>query len=528
MKRTVPFYPVLVALFPILSLFAHNIANIPISLAELLLPIAVSLLITAVAFGIMFAISRDVHKSALTAALFVFLIFSYGHFLHVYKAILGALLKIKPGLTSEFLFLVNYFIAFVLAVSVVIKSKRDFAVSSRLLNFTAIVLLAIPVSTASFRLSRIALTTKEEESGERAKRAAQHLPDIYYIILDAYARADVLKKVYDYDNTEFINELEKRGFFVAGKSCANYPYTFLSLPSSLNMTYLDDLARRVGYESTDRRPLEEMIGNPRIVKTLRPYGYKYIIFSSGYSIVNVKKGPDLLLPPRHRATERTEFHDILLNTTPMPLISDILPRHTRLRSRFDVHAERILYIFKHVPEMADAENPVFVLAHILCPHPPFVFDRNGNRLRSHRFRFTYGDGSMIIKTEEDRKEYRKRYREQVIFVNRMVLEMVDEILSKSKVEPIIILQGDHGARSHFYYEDPKHTEFNESMCIFNAYRLPNGGNELLYDSITPVNTFRIIANRYFGGNYELLPDRQYYARRSRLYKFIEVTEKINH
>ena len=40
----------------------------------------------------------------------------------------------------------------------------------------------------------------------------------------------------------------------------------------------------------------------------------------------------------------------------------------------------------------------------------------------------------------------------------------------------------------------------------SAYYLPDGGEELLYPSITPVNTFRIVFNKYFGANYPLLED----------------------
>ncbi len=53
-------------------------------------------------------------------------------------------------------------------------------------------------------------------------------PDIYYIILDSYGRADMLKSVYGFDNSSFMNGLEQRGFFVASRSQANYPKTVLS------------------------------------------------------------------------------------------------------------------------------------------------------------------------------------------------------------------------------------------------------------------------------------------------------------
>ena len=43
----------------------------------------------------------------------------------------------------------------------------------------------------------------------------------------------------------------------------------------------------------------------------------------------------------------------------------------------------------------------------------------------------------------------------------------------------------------------------------NAYHLPDGGNALLYPSITPINTFRVIFNHYLGADFELLEDSSY-------------------
>ena len=63
------------------------------------------------------------------------------------------------------------------------------------------------------------------------------------------------------------------------------------------------------------------------------------------------------------------------------------------------------------------------------------------------------------------------------------------------------------------------------MNILNAIRLP-GIEEKPYDGITPVNTFRLIFNSYFGGNYEYLEDRMYLSQHGAPYNFTDVTEKL--
>jgi hypothetical protein len=52
----------------------------------------------------------------------------------------------------------------------------------------------------------------------------------------------------------------------------------------------------------------------------------------------------------------------------------------------------------------------------------------------------------------------------------------------------------------------------------NAYYLPGYKNKL-YPSISPVNTFRLIFDSYFGGKYDMLPDVAYYSGVPKLYQF---------
>ena len=48
-----------------------------------------------------------------------------------------------------------------------------------------------------------------------------------------------------------------------------------------------------------------------------------------------------------------------------------------------------------------------------------------------------------------------------------------------------------------------------NLPILNAYHLPGDGIEALYPNISPVNTFRVIFNEYFGFNLPLLEDQSY-------------------
>jgi hypothetical protein len=65
----------------------------------------------------------------------------------------------------------------------------------------------------------------------------------------------------------------------------------------------------------------------------------------------------------------------------------------------------------------------------------------------------------------------------------------------------------------------------ERTSILNAYYLPNGGSQDLYPTISPVNSFRIVLNTYFGTNLELLPSETYFTSHRPGGAFIDITER---
>ena len=137
-------------------------------------------------------------------------------------------------------------------------------------------------------------------------------------------------------------------------------------------------------------------------------------------------------------------------------------------------------------------GPKFIFVHILAPHNPFVFGPQGEYL-NRTTPFTLNDDVDAM----DTNSYISGYTGQVTYLNRRVLETVNQILDRSATPPVIIIQGDHGS--------PRTPEWN--MTILNGYYLPGEGNRFLYSSISPVNTFRVIFNAYFGGKLEILPDQ---------------------
>jgi hypothetical protein len=97
---------------------------------------------------------------------------------------------------------------------------------------------------------------------------------------------------------------------------------------------------------------------------------------------------------------------------------------------------------------------------------------------------------------------------------------------KSEKDPIIIIQGDHGPGAYLDWESIENSILPERFGIINAYYFPNGGEGMLYPSITPVNSFRIVLNVYFNHQFELLEDKNFFSTWARPYDFTETTDLL--
>ncbi len=179
-----------------------------------------------------------------------------------------------------------------------------------------------------------------------------------------------------------------------------------------------------------------------------------------------------------------------------------------------------------MPEVARDPKPTFTFAHILCPHPPIIFGPEGQDI-AHR-------NEQFMLFREDRVKgrflkpefFRRAYRDQAAYITARAQEMVDRILAESPEPPIIIVQSDHGSELNLDMESVENTDLPERMGILNAYYFPGGRYEGLYPSISPVNSFRVMFNTFFGARLSLLPDRSFFSTWSDPYRFIDVTKAV--
>ena len=73
---------------------------------------------------------------------------------------------------------------------------------------------------------------------------------------------------------------------------------------------------------------------------------------------------------------------------------------------------------------------------------------------------------------------------------------------------------------------PEETCLKERYTILNSFYFPDGDYEQLYPGISPVNTFRVVMDKYFGTDLGLLEDKTYYSGWTNLYDFVDVTDRV--
>ncbi len=510
---TIPLHPLCLGLYPILMLYLINIQE------TVLFAISKSLVFSVILIAVVYLIVRIIFKSRKkAAAISSFLLISFFSYGHVYgildnTSIFGGAIwrhryffPVWAGLIAGGVF----FLA---------KSKSNFQGLTRILNIVSFLLFSTVLFQIGFYLLRVENIHPANNSQATSETQATSFvsdadgPDVYYIVLDSYSRQDFLREQYHLENSDFIHELEMIGFVVPDCTQSNYAFTTLSLSSSLNMNYLDRLgisldpnAARI--DVPDLLPLIkhglvrqsfEQLGYQTITfKTVYPYldimdsTYYYDFYQSATSLSKQETSNFYYLFLRTTAlrpvTEYLELHPQIFDKLP-EVLREWLPSNSMLSNRNFRQYQQNVFLLDTLEQIPELPGKKFIYAHLFTTHQPFVFNADGS------FR------GLIINNDA-------AYYDQIVYTNKRIIEILTTIIQNSRQVPIIIIQGDHGI--------PWTTERVE---ILNAYYLPKGGSEALYPEITPVNTFRVVFNQYFGGNYELLPDTSYYSDQEKPYEF---------
>lgn len=512
--KKIPFHPFLLAVYFPLALLASNLleAN-PVTIIR---PI---LLMTVFACLLIFPsnlIYRNWRKSSVITSSTIFFFSIYGLFYSFIRQLplIGNLFG-RHRILIVILVLIFIFIGWLLW-----KIIRDLDKITLLFNLFAIFLIVMPGFQVILFLCQknvpdenLVSLNQQNAMGE-IQGTSSSLPDVYYIILDSYDRQDYLQSEFDFDNSDFLDFLRNSGFFVAECSRSNYAHTFLSLSSTLNMKYIEDL---IAEENLTEKKLKDLLVHSQVRQILEQYGYQTVAFDNvhwDFSDADVfyKFEVKPLLNPYLFPLESA-----FIENSALKIVKDFLPDFQKgvdelAASAVKNHYYLQKYLFDSLDDSIRLSSPKFVFAHIEKPHGPYVFEPNGQFIEEDAF---YRDKYFAaINSEYDRKGYVK----QVQYANRRISAFIRLLQEAKKNNSIVVIQGDHGIQEN--------EELNSRIAILYAVYLPEQNYDEFYPSITPVNTFRIILTRFFPEKFDLLDDRSYYSYRKDKMDYFPVQESV--
>jgi len=373
------------------------------------------------------------------------------------------------------------------------KSKK-FSVYLNLLMLTFIVIEVVNIGVNSVRYSshHSLIYSGKKICDEFKAPADLDKPDIFFIVFDAYTNNSTLKQYWNFNNDSLTAFLMSKGFFTANESQANYNFTPYSISSTLNMNYLpQEFGTRGNVPSLMLRGVNSMTNNETTC-ILRKLGYDiryFIPFNSSIEDIGLyKEFNDFSQKQLYNQTfpKRAE-HDIMWNFLARPKTpEDDLAYKNFVRRAADI--QRTIDSVK----LCGSQTPKFVYAHFMITHQPHLYDSNGNLKK----------GKSLVQQDD----LFDTYTDQVKYANKVIQELVTSIQKTNKKNTIIIIEGDHGFRN--FPTDNNASQFPN----FNAIYFPNHDYNDLYSKMSPVNTFRIVFNHYFGQNLPLLKDSSVFVK----------------
>lgn len=514
LRRLPPLHPFLLALYPVLFLYNENLGEV--EPADLTVPILVALIGTAIVLLMARLVVRDLERAALVTSLGVVGFSSYGRILDAARG---------TPLTGGRLLLVTGVLGVLGLVAIVRMNRGSQRFGSALTVVSGLLVVATAAGVLGYEVPRVlggGAPDSVTSSAPVATGGGHTTRDIYYILVEDLGSEATLRDYFGLDPHTF-DWLRDAGFTVASESATNYGKTVHMLASTLNMTYLDEVAARVGRDSGDYHPLYKLVDDASVPRFLKAQGYRYIHIGSWWDPTEKSSIADV----NYGISAPSDFDSTLIQTT---MLREIVERLRRLGIRLpgagELSGDRAQYEgallgFAKLEDLAGTPGPKFVFAHILIPHDPYVFDP---------------DGSFLTPERRATRSTRQNFLGQALYTNRRLKEIVSRLLSVPEPRrPIVIIQTDEGPNppalerdvAHFEWAQATQQELELKYSILNAFYLPGLSDPGVYPQITTVNTFRLVLSRYFGADLPLLPDRLFIFRdKPHPYDFTEITARL--
>ncbi len=489
----VPLYPLLLAVHYPLYLMASDLGMTDLQATAR--PAIAGFLVALLLMGLFGALLRDIYRGALCAALIVILVYHFDRLEMFFNRTIGRLAGPLPDVLLLAALLV-------LAIAIVTLARPGPNLT-RIANVMAGVMLALPLATLLWQEAEADDAMAHTLAAERrdrllaAARPAGSLPNIVHVVLDGYARQDVLADLYGFDNTPFLDGLRRLDFAVADKATTPYNQTMLVMTSVLSADYLDPQAPLPPGMSLRRSLRHQLQANP-VMANLSRLGYQTAAIDVRYDPIRMER-VDRLLGRRWISNfgmttlERSLLHRLALR---LGFVEASLPP-----DMFETPYER---------ELA---SPFFLYVHALAPHPPFDVNRHGEPVEPEGGWRGLADGSHFTDGNPQRRRiYRDGYVEKLRFTNQLVVAYLTRLVQEVPDPKVILVHGDYGGGLLFDQGSLEHSCAAERFSPLLAVYASDGRlQRAIPPDLNLANLYRLVFNTYLGTQLPLLAAQSTFA-----------------
>lgn len=529
---------------------------------ELVFPTLMHAFSALIIAAVTFLARRPAHLAAklVSAALLALFFVNYGQRFATVVDLLRAVLPILPEKGPDVILLNAIVLAGVFALSLAagrllerLADQRHWTLfhSSNLTVslslFAGLMFLSQFVPLARVLPSMIAQSAVQSPQFAAPTAApAATKPDIYYLVFDRYASQKTLSDQLSFSNAPLLDYLAASGFTTNNAAYSNYPYTGISVSSTLAANYTkDQVAPFVNQEVNQHTLFHNLNRTSPVIRALKQAGYKYYSIGSTYGATNQAPLADVDYAAQHAITIYNRHFKRLRGVESSQFLQSLYamfapaaaPPWWPFRGAEVQAVEYDRVQFLTLDELASDPHPGgrFILAHILVPHEPYFFN---------------GDGSLSTFQTVDSvgKPIKQKYLGQVEFVNNQIKPILEKINKLSDGQSVVLLNADEGpypSRLNSTFENPTGAVADAENIpgddmrkwsddwlqmkygILQAAHIPAATPDDLAN-LSSVNLFRIVLNRYLGYQLPYLPNCHFALSSDSAYEFryADITQRL--
>lgn len=313
--------------------------------------------------------------------------------------------------------------------------------------------------------------------------------NVYFFLFDEYGGSENLKHYFDFDNEEFLTELERKGFSVSRTSRnPESPWTVTLIPNIMNLDYVTSDEEEIRNRLT-------WLENPALYQMFRNNGYRIeLINHEGFL---GEQGCHVVA----RGRREENISDVIFENGVLSQIpgvdrfveQDVLKKGSdEYRALMEVSRELIKCGSR------PKEEPTLTVGYFVMPHAPFAADERGEPAPREKY-----------------YEWRENepYIGMLKYTNGVILEAVENI-QEHDPDALILMMADHGARKpgHIYnqYGGPSFDADEEIPYMMNVLcTVYDPRNKVDVEGDTCINAVRKTFDAAFGlelGILETPPD----------------------